>query len=128
MIIVLKKVWLWIVHHWKVVTIGALSIILLAVSRKHSKALSKALQTQTENYRAQLRRLDEIHNVENEAETEAVKRYIANIKELDEEQQSAFEALDETKKEEVEAIIKKNIEDPETIERLLQEKFGFRRV
>ena len=128
MIIVLKKVWLWIVHHWKVVTIGALSIVLLVVSRKHSKALSKALQTQTENYRAQLRRLDEIHNVENEAETEAVKRYIANIKELDEEQQSAFEALDETKKEEVEAIIKKNIEDPETIDRLLQEKFGFRRV
>ena len=128
MIITLKKIWLWIVHHWKVVTIGALSIILLAVSRKHSKALSKALQTQTENYRAQLRRLDEIHNVENEAETEAVERYIKNIKELDEEQQSAFEALDETKKEEVEAIIKKNIEDPETIDRLLQEKFGFRRV
>ena len=128
MIITLKKIWLWIVHHWKVVTIGALSIILLAVSRKHSKALSKALQTQTENYRAQLRRLDEIHNVENQAETEAVERYIKNIKELDEEQQSAFEALDETKKEEVEAIIKKNIEDPETIDRLLQEKFGFRRV
>ena len=128
MIITLKKIWLWIVHHWKVITIGALSIILLAVSRKHSKALSKAMQAQTENYRAQLRRLDEIHNVENEAETEAVKRYIANIKELDEEQQSAFEALDETKKEEVEAIIKKNIEDPETIDRLLQEKFGFRRV
>ena len=128
MVVVLKKIWLWIVHHWKVVTIGALSIILLAVSRKHSKALSKALQAQTANYRAQLRRLDEIHNVENEAETEAVERYIKNIKELDEEQQSAFEALDETKKEEVEAIIKKNIEDPETIDRLLQEKFGFRRV
>ena len=66
--------------------------------------------------------------MENEAETEAVKRYIKNIKELDEEQQSAFEALDDAKKEEVEAIIKKNIEDPETINRLLQEKFGFRRI
>jgi len=127
-VLALKKAWLWINHHWKIVILGALSIMLLVVSRKYSKTLSKIMQAQAANYREKLRRLDEIHNVENEAETEAVKRYIEQIKDLDEEQQRTFDALDEAKQQEVQRIIKKNLEDPETIDRLLQEKFGFRKV
>jgi CRISPR/Cas system CMR subunit Cmr6 (Cas7 group RAMP superfamily) len=61
------------VHHWKVVIIGALSVALLVVSRKHSKALSKALQTQTEKYRAQMAELDKINNQAN-AEREKLLR------------------------------------------------------
>jgi uncharacterized membrane protein YhiD involved in acid resistance len=128
MMITLKKIWLWIVHHWKVVTIGALSIALLAVSRKHSKNLSKALETQTEKYRQQMAQLDEINNEANTKEREAVENYIADIKKLDNEQQAAFEALDKEKKKEVERIIEENLKDPETIDRLLQDKFGFRRI
>ena len=128
MTIALKKIWLWIVHHWKVVTIGALSIALLVVSRKHSKSLSKALQAQTEKYRSQMAELDKINNQANAEEREAVEDYIANIKKLDDEQHAAFEALDEEKKKEVERIVEENIKDPETIDRLLQDKFGFRRI
>ena len=126
--IVLRKVWLWIKHHWKVVTIGALSIALLAISRNHSKSLSKALQTQTEKYRAQMAELDKINNESNAKEREAVEDYIANIKNIDEEQRAAFEALDEDKKKEVERIVEENLKDPEIIDRLLQDKFGFRKV
>ena len=128
MTIALKKIWLWIVHHWKVVTIGALSIALLAVSRKHSKNLSKALHAQTEKYRQQMAEIDKINNEANAEEREAIENYIANIKKLDDEQRVAFEALDEEKKKEVERIVEENLEDPETIDRLLQDKFGFRRV
>tara|TARA_A100001515_G_scaffold120456_2_gene103403 strand:+ start:2832 stop:3218 length:387 start_codon:yes stop_codon:yes gene_type:complete len=128
MTIALKKIWLWIVHHWKVVTIGALSIALLVVSRKHSKSLSKALQAQTEKYRAQMAELDKINNQANAEEREAVEDYITNIKNINEEQRAAFEALDEDKKKEVERIVEENLKDPETIDRLLQDKFGFRKV
>ncbi len=128
MIITIKKIWLWIVHHWKVVIIGALSVALLVVSRKHSKALSKALQTQTEKYRQQMAELDKINNQANTEEREAVEEYIANIRNLDKKQHAAFEALDEEKKREVERIVEENLKDPETINRLLQDKFGFRRI
>ena len=128
MIITLKKIWLWIVHHWKVVTIGALSIVLLAVSRKHSKAMSEAIQSQTEKYRQQMAELDKINNEANAEEREAVEEYIANIKKLDDEQHAAFEALAEETKREVERIVEENLKDPETIDRLLQDKFGFRRI
>ena len=128
MTITIKKIWLWIVHHWKVVIIGALSIALLVVSRKHSKALSMALQAQTEKYRQQMAELDKINNQANAEERQAVEDYIANIKKLDDEQQAAFEALDEEKKKEVERIVEENLKDPETIDRLLQDKFGFRRI
>jgi archaellum biogenesis ATPase FlaH len=98
MTIAIKKIWLWIVHHWKVVIIGALSIALLVVSRKHSKAMSETIQSQTEKYRAQMAELDKINNQANAEEREAVEEYIANIKKLDDEQHAAFEALDEEKK------------------------------
>ena len=128
MIITIKKIWLWIVHHWKVVIIGALSVALLVVSRKHSKAMSETIQSQTEKYRAQMAELDKINNQANAEEREAVEEYIANIKKLDDEQHAAFEALDEEKKKEVERIVEENLKDPETIDRLLQDKFGFRKV
>jgi uncharacterized membrane protein YhiD involved in acid resistance len=128
MTIAIKKIWLWIVHHWKVVIIGALSIALLVVSRKHSKAMSETIQSQTEKYRAQMAELDKINNQANAEEREAVEEYIANIKKLDDEQHAAFEALDEEKKREVERIVEENLKDPETIDRLLQDKFGFRKV
>tara|TARA_R110000824_G_scaffold145763_1_gene314261 strand:+ start:885 stop:1271 length:387 start_codon:yes stop_codon:yes gene_type:complete len=128
MIITIKKIWLWIVHHWKVVIMGALSVALLVVSRKHSKALSIALQTQTEKYRQQMAELDKINNQANTEEREAVEEYIANIRNLDKKQHAAFEALDEEKKREVERIVEENLKDPETINRLLQDKFGFRRI
>ena len=126
--IALKKAWLWIGHHWKIVTIGALSIVLFVVSRKHSKAMSGAIQSQTEKYRQQMAELDKINNQANTEEREAVEKYIANIKKLDDEQHAAFEALDEEKKREVERIVEENLKDPETINRLLQDKFGFRRI
>ena len=72
--------------------------------------------------------LDKINNQANTEEREAVEEYIANIRNLDKKQHAAFEALDEEKKREVERIVEENLKDPETINRLLQDKFGFRRI
>ena len=121
-----KKVWTWCKHHWKILAIAFWTLIVFLVARKNVRAYKKVLDTTVENYKKEIEILEDSHKEEIRKRNEAIKKYNEDIKKLEENYSGNKENLNVEKRSRYLELVKIYDTDPENINKILQEEFGFK--
>jgi len=121
-----KKVWVWCKHHWKILALALWTLIVFAIARKNVKAYKKVLDTTIENYKKEVEVLENTHKEEIRKRDEAIKRHNDDIKRLEDEYVGDKEELSVEKRSRYLELVKMYDSDPENINKILEEEFGFK--
>ncbi len=121
-----KKVWVWCKHHWKILALALWTLIVFAIARKNVKAYKKVLDTTIENYKKEVEVLENTHKEEIRKRDEAIKRHNDDIKRLEDEYAGDKEELSVEKRSRYLELVKMYDSDPENINKILEEEFGFK--
>ena len=121
-----KKVWVWCKHHWKILAIALWTLIVFLIARKNVRAYKKVLDTTIQNYKKEVDVLENSHRQEIEKRNEAIKKHNEDIKKLEEKYAGDKHQLDVQKRSRYLELVKMYDADPENINKILQEEFGFK--
>ena len=121
-----KKIWIWCKHHWKILAIALWTLIVFLIARKNVKAYKKVLDTTIKNYKKEVEVLENSHKQEIEKRDKAIKKHNNDIKKLEERYAGDKEELDVKKRSRYLELVKMHDTDPESINKILEEEFGFK--
>ena len=121
-----KKVWVWCKHHWKILALALWTLIVFAIARKNVKAYKKVLDTTIENYKKEVEVLEDTHKEEIRKRDEAIKKHNDDIKRLEDEYVGDKEELSIEKRSRYLDLVKMYDSDPDSINKILEEEFGFK--
>ena len=121
-----KKVWTWCKHHWKILAIALWTLVVFIVARRNVKAYKKVLNTTIDNYKKEVEVLENSHKEEVQKRNEAIKKHNEDIKKLEENYSGKKENLSVEKRSRYLELVKMYDSDPESINKILEEEFGFK--
>tara|TARA_Y100000310_G_C20475920_1_gene712399 strand:- start:123 stop:515 length:393 start_codon:yes stop_codon:yes gene_type:complete len=120
----LKKVWTWLKHNWYIPAILIYTLVLWALFRRKDEAL-KVLEIRSESYEAQIEAINKAHTEEIKKRDEILEKYSETVKKLEEDFIKNNQELDEKKKKDVKELVEKHYNDPDTLAKMISDKFGF---
>ena len=123
-----KKAWIWSKHHWKIVALVVLTIVIWFVSRKNARAMLKVLETTRQSYEDEISALNETHEKEIEKIELSVKDYQRVISNLDKNYKEQTGKLTFEKRERVQQLMDMHYHDKEAFSDAIEEEFGFKYV
>ena len=121
-----KKIWVWCKHHWKILALALWTLVVFLIARKNVRAYKKVLDTTIENYKKEVEVLENSHKEEIRKRDEAIKKHNDDIKKLEEKYAGDKEELDVKKRSRYLELVKMYDTDPESINKILEEEFGFK--
>ena len=121
-----KKIWVWCKHHWKILALALWTLVVFLIARKNVRAYKKVLDTTVENYKKEVEVLENSHKEEIRKRDEAIKKHNDDIKKLEERYAGDKQELDVKKRSRYLELVKMYDTDPENINKILQEEFGFK--
>jgi len=121
-----KKIWLWCKHHWKILAIALWTLVVFVVARKNVRAYKKVLNTTLENYKKEVEVLENSHKEEIRKRDEAILKHNDNIRKLEEKYAGDKQELSVEKRSRYLELVKMYDTDPESINKILEEEFGFK--
>ena len=121
-----KKIWVWCKHHWKILALALWTLVVFLIARKNVRAYKKVLDTTIENYKKEVEVLENSHKEEIRKRDEAIKKHNDDIKKLEEKYAGDKEELDVEKRSRYLELVKMYKSDPESINKILEEEFGFK--
>lgn len=120
----LKKVWTWLKHNWYIPAILIYTLVLWVLFRRKDEAL-KVLEIRSESYEAQIEAINKAHTEEIKKRDEILEKYSETVKKLEEDFNKNNQELDEKKKKDVKELVEKYYNDPDTLAKMISDKFGF---
>jgi len=123
-----KKAWLWLKHHWKFTLLVLWTCVIWVVARKNTNAYEKVLETTIKGYKEQMNILDDSYKKEIEDRRRAAEAYSEVIEHLEREYRYELEHMTFDKRAEIKNLIDSYYENPEELDRRLQDRFGFKYV
>jgi type VI protein secretion system component VasK len=124
----IKKAWLWCKHHWKIALVAAWTLIIWVVARKNVGAYAKVLDTTMKSYKKEVEVLESSHSAELEKRNEAIRAHNDAIARLEESYKNSLSELTVEKRARYLELLTHYDNDPENINKLLQDEFGFKYV
>ena len=121
-----KKIWVWCKHHWKILALALWTLVVFLIARKNVRAYKKVLDTTIENYKKEVEVLENSHKEEIRKRDEAIRKHNDDIKKLEEKYAGDKEELDVKKRSRYLELVKMYDTDPESINKILEEEFGFK--
>mgnify|MGYP001199303571 CR=1 FL=1 len=129
---VLSSVWEkalpFVIKHWKLILIVALSVALFLKMRADYKAMETAYEARLESSEAQLEGLKEIHKVQMREMEVLMDAMLADLERIEEERDRARADLEERHEERVDEIEREWREHPEGVAEQIEGVFGFEYV
>ena len=125
----LKKGWAWLKHHWYVplVVMALLVALLIWALTKNSMfvgMLMDVMENSRVSHRAEVDKLNEIHNRDSDARKSILNEYNKNIELLEKEYAEKDKELDTKKKKEIKRLVKEGYNDPDKLARELANLYG----
>ena len=125
----LKKGWAWLKHHWYVplVVMALLVALLIWALTKNSMfvgMLMDVMENSRVSHRAEVDKLNEIHNRESDARKSILNEYNKNIELLEKEYAEKDKELDTKKKKEIKRLVKEGYNNPDKLARELANLYG----
>ena len=125
MILSLTKAWVWAKHHWKIIAISAWTLFVWLMSRKNVAMYKKILDNTIDNYKKEIEVLENSRNKEQEGKSEALRLRDESLARLEREFDSREEILSSEKRERYLELLETLSENPEMVNRAIEEEFGF---
>ena len=125
----LKKGWAGLKHHWYVplVVMALLVALLIWALTKNSMfvgMLMDVMENSRVSHRAEVDKLNEIHNRESDARKSILNEYNKNIELLEKEYAEKDKELDTKKKKEIKRLVKEGYNNPDKLARELANLYG----
>jgi flagellar biosynthesis/type III secretory pathway M-ring protein FliF/YscJ len=121
-----KKIWVWCKHHWKILALALWTLIIFLVARKNVRAYKKVLNSTIESYKKEVEVLENSHKEEIEKRNQAISKYNEDLKKLEDNYSGKKENLSVEKRSRYLELIKMYDTDPENINKILKDEFGFK--
>jgi len=125
MILALTKAWIWTKHHWKIVAISVWTLFVWIMSRKNVAMYKKILENTIDNYKKEMEVLQNSNEKEKEQTQEALKLRDESLARLEREFENREESLSSEKRARYLELLETLSEDPEMVNRAIEEEFGF---
>jgi len=129
---VLSSVWEkalpFIIKHWKILLILALSVALFLKMRADYRAMETAYEARIQSSEAQVEGLKEIHKVQMREMQVLMDALLADLQRLEDENERAREELAERHEERIDEIEREWSEHPEGVAGQIEQEFGFEYV
>ena len=121
-----KKAWVWCKHHWKILAIALWTLVVFLIARKNVRAYKKVLDTTIENYKKEVQVIEDSHKQEIQKRDEVIKKHNEDIRKLEEKYAGDKHQLGIKKRSRYLELVKMYESDPENINKIPQEEFGFK--
>jgi esterase/lipase len=127
--LVLKKIWVWLKHHWYIPIALVLGIICLALCPFSAKSkYFQLLLNSRYNYKKQIDIIEKNNAEEKEKTLAAHEKHIDNLKKIENDFNVKMEELPKKEKKEVEEIVKKFDNDPDKMAKEIANILGAKNV
>ena len=117
-----------IIKHWKVLLILALSAALFLKMRADYRAMETAYEARIQSSEAQLEGLKEIHKVQMREMEVLMDALLEDLEVIEEERDRARERLEQRTEERIEEIEREWADHPEGVAEQIKKEFGFEYV
>ena len=117
-----KKCWTWLKHHWKAPFV-VLFVLFTWLALRRKNVAEQILKIREASYKAQIDAINHAHAEELKKRDEILEQYTKTVSNLEKEFAKNNEELDEKKKKSVKEIVEKYYNDPDTLAKMIGEKF-----
>jgi len=117
-----KKCWTWLKHHWKAPFV-VLFVLFTWLALRRKNVAEQILKIREASYKAQIDAINHAHEEELKKRDEILEQYTKTVSNLEKEFAKNNEELDEKKKKSVKEIVEKYYNDPDTLAKMIGEKF-----
>ena len=117
-----KKCWTWLKHHWKAPFVVLFVLFTWLILRRKNVA-EQILKIREASYKAQIDAINHAHAEELKKRDEILEQYTKTVSNLEKEFAKNNKELDEKKKKSVKEIVEKYYNDPDTLAKMIGEKF-----
>jgi len=118
----LKKCWTWLKHNWKAPFVVLFVLFTWLILRRKNVA-EQVLKIREASYKAQIDAINHAHAEELKKRDEILEQYTKTVSNLEKEFAKNNKELDEKKKKSVKEMVEKYYNDPDTLAKMLGEKF-----
>ena len=115
MILKIRIFWAWIKKNWKLTVLTIWSVLVWFISRRSSQGAIDAMNANKVSYEAQIKSLKEQHNIEVKKREELHLKY----------QETLVKIEEKYKKKKVKEIVEEAKNDPNEINKRIEDLFGF---
>ena len=123
-----EKVLPFVIKHWKVLLIIALSAALFWKMRADYKAMETAYEARIQSSEAQIEGLKEIHRVQMKEMEVLMDALLADLERIEEDYDRARDELDERTRNRIDEIEREWSDHPEGVAEQIKKEFGFEYV
>ena len=120
-----EKVLPFVIKHWKVLLIIALSAALFWKMRADYKAMETAYEARIQSSEAQIEGLKEIHRVQMKEMEVLMDALLADLQRIEEDYDRARDELDERTRNRIDEIEREWSDHPEGVAEQIKKEFGF---
>lgn len=120
-----EKVLPFVIKHWKVLLIIALSAALFWKMRADYKAMETAYEARIQSSEAQIEGLKEIHRVQMKEMEVLMDALLADLERIEEDYDRARDELDDRARERIDEIEREWSDHPEGVAEQIKKEFGF---
>jgi len=117
-----KKIWTWTKHNWKAPLVVLFALFTWFILRRKNVA-EQILKIREASYKAQIDAINQAHEEEIKKRNEILEKYNKTVSNLEKEFAKNNKELDEKKKKSIKEIVEKYYNDPDTLAKMLGEKF-----
>jgi hypothetical protein len=117
----------WCRQHWRWLVLSIAFIVVYMLGRKGSKSLKLQAELARKQYLREKEAIQKAHDLEIQKREEAQKRYSDAVVIIEKKHEEDKQNLTYAKKEEVKKMVRKAKEDPEEIDRILEQQLGIKK-
>jgi len=117
----------WCRQHWRWLVLSIAFIVVYLLGKKGARSLRMQAQLAKKQYLKEKEAIQKAHDHEIQKRDEAEKRYTDAVVLIEKKHEENKENLTRAKKEEIKRMVKKAQEDPDEIDRILEQQLGIKK-
>jgi len=117
----------WCRQHWRWLVLSIAFIVVYMLGRRGSKSLKLQAELARKQYLKEKEAIQKAHELELKSKQEAEERYNDAVNKIEERYEKDKWNISHAKKEEVKALVRKAKENPDEVDRILNEELGIRK-
>jgi uncharacterized membrane protein YhiD involved in acid resistance len=126
--LVLKKVWIWIKHHWYVPVILILILVCVLTGKGVKNKYFEIMMQSRENYKKEIEIINKNNAEEKQKTMDAIRRHQESLAKIENDFNVKMGELPKKEKKEVEAVIKKFDNQPDKLAKEIAKILGAENV
>jgi Icc-related predicted phosphoesterase len=123
----LKIAAIWCRQHWRWLVLSIAFLAVYYIGRKDLKSLKIQAELARKQYLREKEAIEKAHEYEIKKRDEAEKRYSDAVNKIEERYEKNKWNLTHAKKEEIKKMIRKAKQDPDEVDRILEEQLGIKK-